>query len=55
MGLRMIVSSKFPVLAMYAFAADRARALYARQTRWIERFAGGCLVAAGLKLAATRQ
>ncbi len=46
---------EFPVLAMYAFAADRGRAVYARHTRWIERIAGGCLVAAGLKLAATRQ
>src|SRR5687768_6508797 len=45
---------EFPVLAMYAFAADRGRAIYARHTRWIERVAGGCLVAAGVKLAATR-
>ena len=46
---------EFPVLAMYGFAADRGRALYARHTRWIERIAGGCLIAAGVKLAATRQ
>ena len=45
---------ELPVLAMYGFAADRGRALYARHTRWIERIAGGCLVAAGAKLAATR-
>ena len=44
---------EFPVLAMYGFAADRGRAVYARHTRWIERIAGGCLVAAGVKLAAT--
>lgn len=44
---------EFPVLAMYAFAADRGRALYARHTRWIGRIAGGCLVAAGARLAAT--
>ena len=46
---------EFPVLAMYGFAADRGRAVYARHTRWIERIAGGCLIAAGVKLAATRQ
>lgn len=45
---------EFPVLALYGFAADKGRALYARHTRWIERIAGGCLVAAGAKLAATR-
>ena len=45
---------EFPVLALYGFAADRGRAMYARHTRWIERIAGGCLVAAGAKLAATR-
>lgn len=45
---------EFPILAMYGFAADRGRAIYARHTRWIERIAGGCLVAAGAKLAATR-
>lgn len=45
---------EFPVLAIYGFAADKGRALYARHTRWIERIAGGCLVAAGAKLAATR-
>ncbi len=45
---------ELPVLAMYGFAADKGRALYARHTRWIERIAGGCLVAAGAKLAATR-
>ena len=45
---------EFPVLALYGFAADRGRALYARHTRWIERIAGGCLVAAGAKLAASR-
>lgn len=45
---------EFPVLAMYGFAADRGRAVYARHTRWVERIAGGCLVAAGVKLAATR-
>jgi homoserine/homoserine lactone efflux protein len=46
---------EFPVLALYGFAADRGRAIYARHTRWVERIAGGCLVAAGVKLAATRQ
>jgi homoserine/homoserine lactone efflux protein len=45
---------EFPILAMYGFAADKGRAIYARHTRWIERIAGGCLVAAGAKLAATR-
>jgi threonine/homoserine/homoserine lactone efflux protein len=45
---------EYPVLALYGFAADRGRAVYARHTRWIERIAGGCLVAAGLKLAATK-
>ena len=45
---------EFPVLALYGFAADRGRAMYARHTRWVERIAGGCLVAAGAKLAATR-
>lgn len=45
---------EFPVLALYGFAADKGRALYARHTRWVERIAGGCLVAAGAKLAATR-
>lgn len=45
---------EFPVLALYGFAADKGRAVYARHTRWIERIAGGCLVAAGAKLAATR-
>ena len=45
---------EFPVLAIYGFAADKGRAMYARHTRWIERIAGGCLVAAGAKLAATR-
>ena len=42
---------EFPVLAIYGFAADRGRAVYARHTRWIERIAGGCLVAAGARLA----
>jgi len=45
---------ELPVLALYGFAADKGRAVYARHTRWIERIAGGCLVAAGAKLAATR-
>jgi homoserine/homoserine lactone efflux protein len=45
---------EFPILALYGFAADKGRAIYARHTRWIERIAGGCLVAAGAKLAATR-
>jgi homoserine/homoserine lactone efflux protein len=45
---------EFPILALYGFAADKGRAIYARHTRWIERVAGGCLVAAGAKLAATR-
>jgi threonine/homoserine/homoserine lactone efflux protein len=45
---------ELPVLAFYAFAADRGRALYRRHTRLIERIAGGLLVAAGAKLAATR-
>ena len=45
---------EFPVLAIYGFAADKGRAMYARHTRWIERIAGGWLVAAGAKLAATR-
>ncbi len=45
---------ELPVLAIYAFAADRGRALYRRHTRVVERVAGGLLVAAGAKLAATR-
>lgn len=45
---------ELPVLAFYAFAADRGRALYRRHTRAVERVAGGLLVAAGAKLAATR-
>jgi homoserine/homoserine lactone efflux protein len=45
---------ELPVLALYGFAADKGRAIYARHTRWIERIAGGCLVTAGAKLAATR-
>ena len=45
---------ELPVLAIYGYAADKGRAMYARHTRWIERIAGGCLVAAGAKLAATR-
>ena len=45
---------ELPVLAIYALAADRGRALYRRHTRAIERVAGGLLVAAGAKLAATR-
>ena len=45
---------EYPVLALYGFAADKGRAVYARHTRWIERIAGGCLVAAGAKLAASK-
>ena len=45
---------ELPVLAVYGFAADRGRAVYARHTKWIERIAGGCLVGAGAKLAMTR-
>jgi threonine/homoserine/homoserine lactone efflux protein len=45
---------ELPVLAMYGFAVDRGRALYGRHGKTVERIAGGCLVAAGLKLAATR-
>jgi threonine/homoserine/homoserine lactone efflux protein len=45
---------ELPVLAMYALVADRGRVVYARHSRVIERIAGGCLVAAGAKLAATR-
>lgn len=45
---------EFPVLAMYAFAADRGRAAYGRHVRIIERLAGACLIAAGAKLAMTR-
>jgi homoserine/homoserine lactone efflux protein len=48
------IAIEFPVLAMYAFAVDRGRALYVRHGKTVERIAGGCLVAAGLKLAATR-
>lgn len=45
---------ELPVLALYGFAADRGRALYGKHARLVERVAGGCLVAAGTKLAATR-
>jgi len=44
---------EWPVLATYAILADRGRRLAARM-HWIERCAGVLLVAAGLKLAATR-
>lgn len=45
---------ELPVLAMYGFAADRGRALVGRHAHLVERIAGGFLVAAGAKLAATR-
>lgn len=45
---------ELPVLAMYGFAADRGRALIGRHAHLVERIAGGFLVAAGAKLAATR-
>jgi threonine/homoserine/homoserine lactone efflux protein len=45
---------EFPVLATYAFAADRGRAAYSRHAPLIERLAGACLIAAGAKLAMTR-
>ena len=45
---------ELPVLAAYGFLADRGRELYGRHGGWVERFAGGFLVAAGVKLAATR-
>ncbi|HKO57213.1 MAG TPA: LysE family translocator [Thermoanaerobaculia bacterium] len=45
---------ELPVLAAYGFLADRGRALYGRHGKWVERVAGGFLVAAGVKLAATR-
>lgn len=46
---------ELPVLAAYGFLADRGRELYGRHGRWVERIAGGFLVAAGVKLAATRR
>lgn len=45
---------ELPVLALYGFAADRGRALIGRHAHLVERIAGGFLVAAGAKLAATR-
>ena len=45
---------ELPVLIMYGWLADRGRELYGRHGRIFERIAGGLLVAAGLKLAATR-
>ena len=45
---------EFPVLLMYAFAADRGRAAYGRHLRAIERVAGAFLIAAGARLAMTR-
>jgi len=48
------ISIELPVLIMYGWLADRGRALYGRHGRMFERIAGGFLVAAGLKLAATR-
>ena len=48
------ISIELPVLIMYGWLADRGRALYGRHGRSLERIAGGFLVAAGLKLAATR-
>jgi threonine/homoserine/homoserine lactone efflux protein len=45
---------ELPVLAAYGFLADRGRALYGRHGKWVGRVAGGFLVAAGVKLAATR-
>ncbi|HEY0141942.1 MAG TPA: LysE family translocator [Thermoanaerobaculia bacterium] len=53
LGLISIVV-ELPVLAMYGYAADRGRALYGRHAHLVERIAGGFLVAAGAKLAATR-
>jgi threonine/homoserine/homoserine lactone efflux protein len=46
---------ELPVLCAYGFLADRGRELYGRHGKWVERAAGGFLVAAGLKLAATRR
>lgn len=45
---------ELPVLATYAFATDRSRTLYSRHASVIERAAGACLVAAGVKLAMTK-
>ncbi|HEX9985367.1 MAG TPA: hypothetical protein VGF69_19075 [Thermoanaerobaculia bacterium] len=45
---------ELPVLFTYAYATDRGRALYGKHARLFERVAGGCLVVAGAKLAATR-
>jgi len=47
------VGIELPVLIMYGWLADRGRALYGRHGKIFERIAGGLLVAAGLKLAAT--
>jgi homoserine/homoserine lactone efflux protein len=41
---------ELPVLAAYGFLADRGRELYGRHGRWVERLAGGFLLAAGVKL-----
>jgi len=48
------VGIELPVLIMYGWLADRGRELYGRHGKIFERVAGGLLVAAGLKLAATR-
>jgi len=45
---------ELPVLMMYGWMADRGRSLYGRHGKLLERIAGGFLVAAGVKLAATR-
>lgn len=46
------IAVELPVLATYAYATDRGRALYGRHARLFERVAGGCLMVAGAKLAA---
>ncbi|MEO8383410.1 MAG: LysE family translocator [Acidobacteriota bacterium] len=45
---------ELPVLLLYGYAADRGRARYARYAPLVERLAGACLIAAGVKLAAMR-
>ena len=42
---------ELPVLLLYGWAADRGRARYGRHAPLIERLAGACLIAAGVKLA----
>jgi len=43
---------ELPVLFAYGYAADRGRAAYGKHAKLVERLSGGCLVAAGAKLAA---